>query len=96
MSGDKVLAPRGKAGVVPHLRCAECRIRTYVHRPAEPWEDICPRCHGTLQPAAGLEGLVGFQSVTLVPDTADEDGAAALAQAVALPRPADDLSSQGR
>jgi hypothetical protein len=50
---------------MPHYTCAKCRLRLRVAgAPAELVGDLCPECGSLLEPAAALEGLIGFRTVT--------------------------------
>jgi Zn-finger nucleic acid-binding protein len=49
---------------VPHYKCTTCRTRLRVSvRPAELVGDLCPKCGSLLEPATGLETLVGFAAI---------------------------------
>ena len=69
---------------MPHSKCVACKTRLYSSgAPAEMVGELCPGCGGLLEPVGSLVEVIGFRRITRRPEGLE----AAIAQAVALPRP---------
>src|SRR5436190_9627268 len=58
---------------MPHFKCVACRSRLYsVGNPPTEGGDMCPSCGSLLEPVGELAELVGFRSIALHADAADQ------------------------